>query len=106
MYQNLSNQRQFILNKIIEIKDSFIVEICEREAMSKGLSKYFTAFDYFDKTLIILSATSGGVSIASFAGVIGAPVGIASASFSFAFPVITGFIRKLLKTTQNETKVY
>ena len=43
-------------------------------------------FYYFDKSLIIiLSVTSGSISIASIATVIGAPVGIASASFSFAF---------------------
>ena len=34
--------------------------------MSKKLSKYIAAFDYIDKTLIFLSATSGGISIISF----------------------------------------
>ena len=53
--------------------------------MSEKLSKYITAFNYFDKFLIVLSLASGGVSIASFACIIGAPTGIASASFSFAF---------------------
>ena len=43
-------------------------------------------FYYFGKSLIIvLSVTSGSISIASIATVLGAPVGIASASFSFAF---------------------
>ena len=41
--------------------------------MSKKLSKYISFFDYFDKSLIILSKTSGGVSIASFATAIEAP---------------------------------
>ena len=50
--------------------------------MSKKLSQYIAAFDYFDKTLIALFATSGGVSIISFVSVTGATVGIASASFS------------------------
>ena len=31
--------------------------------MSKKLRRYIAAFDYFDKTLIALSATSGRVSI-------------------------------------------
>ena len=53
--------------------------------MSKKLRKYIAAFDYFDKTLIVLSATSGEISIISFTSVIGVPVGIASASFSFVF---------------------
>ena len=43
--------------------------------MSKGLSKYIAAFDYFDKSLIFLSVTNGGVSIASFANIIGAHIG-------------------------------
>ena len=42
--------------------------------------------------------------IASFATVIGAPVGIASASFSFAFSISTGIVKKLLKTTRNKKK--
>ena len=50
--------------------------------MSKKLSKYIAVFDYTDKTLIVLSATSGGVSIISFASVIGAPAEIAIASFT------------------------
>ena len=53
--------------------------------MCKKLSKYIAAFEYFEKTLIVLSATSGGVSIISFTSIIGAPAGMASASFSLAF---------------------
>ena len=70
--------------------------------MIKKLSKYISSFDYFDKSLIVLSATSGSISIASFATVIGAPVGIASASFSLAFSICRGIIKKLLKTTRNK----
>ena len=35
---SLSDQRQFSLNKINEIKDHFVAEIAERELMSKRLS--------------------------------------------------------------------
>ena len=49
------------------------------------------------KSLIVLSETSGGVSIVSFASVIGVPVEIPSASFSFTFSLTTGIIKKLLK---------
>ena len=69
--------------------------------MSKRLSKYIASFDYFDKSLIVLSVTT---SIASFATVIGAPVGMMSASFSLAFSITTGFVKKLLKTTRNKKK--
>ena len=39
--------------------------------MSKKLSKYIAFCDYLDKSLIVLSATSGSVSIVSFATVMG-----------------------------------
>ena len=72
--------------------------------MSKRLSKYIASFDYFDKSLIVLSITTGSVSIASFTTVIGAPVGILSASFSLGFLISTGIINKLLKTTRIKNK--
>ena len=57
--------------------------------MTEKLSKYIPAFDYINKILIVLSATSGEISIASFASMIGMPVGIASTSFSLAFSLNT-----------------
>ena len=69
--------------------------------MSKKLSKCITDFDYFDKTLIVLSETSGGISIISFASVIGVPIGIASANFSLVF-VFDYRNRKEIKTYQNK----
>ena len=61
--------------------------------MSKRLSKYIASFDYFDKSLIVLSATSGRISLASFATAIGTPVGIASASLSVVFSLSTGIVK-------------
>ena len=82
---NLNNQQQFRLNEINEVKNYFTVDIKQRELMSKRLGIYISSFDYFDKCLIVLSATSGGIFVASFTAVAGTPVGISSASFSFAF---------------------
>ena len=64
--------------------------------------KYIAAFDYIDKTLIVLSATSGGISIISFISVIGVPAGLASASFTLVFSLTTGIIKKLLKITRKK----
>ena len=100
---NLNNQ-QFRLNKISEIEDYFVTEIKERELMSKKLSKYISVFDYFDKSLIVLSVTSGSIFIASFTTVIQIPVGITSASLSLAFSLCTGLVKKLLKVTTNKKK--
>ena len=98
IYPNLNDQQQFRLNKINEVKDYFIAEIKERKLVKIRL------FYYFDKSLVVLSIASGGISIASFATIIGAPVGIASASFSFAFSISTGIVKKLLKTTCTKSK--
>ena len=88
------NNQQFRPNKISEIEDYFITDIKEREFMSKELSKYISFFDYFNKSLIVLSVTSGRISIASFATVIGIPIGIANASLSLAFSLCTGLVKK------------
>ena len=98
------NEQQFTLNKINEIKDYFDAEIKERKLMSKWISKYIASFDYFDKSLIVLSVTTGSIFIASFATVIGSPVGIMSASCSLAFSITTWIVKKLLNTTRNKKK--
>ena len=92
------------MNKISESEDYFTAEIKERELMSKKLSKYIPFFDYFDKSLIVLSVTSGGVSIAPFATITGAPIGITSASLSLPFSLCTGLVKRLLKATRNKKK--
>ena len=108
MYPNLSatpsNEQQFRINKINEIKDYFTAEIRERELISKRLSKCIASFDYFDKSVIALSVTTGNISIASFATVIGVPIGMASARFSLACSITTGIVKKLLKTARNKKK--
>ena len=62
--------------------------------MSKRLSKGISPFDYFDKYLVVLSATSGSNYIASFATV-ATPIGTASASLSLTFSLSTGLVKKL-----------
>ena len=54
--------------------------------------------------LFVLSATSSGVSIISFASIIGSPVGIASASLILIFSLTTGIVKKLLNMTRNKKK--
>ena len=62
------------------------------------------SLNYFDKSLIVLSETTGSISIASFANVVGALVGIISASFSLAFSIFIEITKKILKTTRNKKK--
>ena len=98
-YNSLSNEQQFRLKKINEVKDYFVAEIKEKELISKRVSKHITSFDYFDKSLMVLSVTTGSISIASFSTVIEAPVGMVIASLTFF--ISTGIIKKLLRTTRN-----
>ena len=97
---DLSEQTKFRLDEISKIENYFIEEINQRKSCSKKLSKYVAVFDYIDQTLIALSARSGGVSIISFTSIVGAPVGIASASLTFVFSLTTGIIKKLLNITR------
>ena len=101
---DLSEQTKFRLDEISKIENYFIEEINQRKSCSKKLNKYVTAFDYIDKVLIVLSAASGGVSIISFTSIVGAPVGIASASFTLIFSLTTGIVKKLLNITRKKRK--
>ena len=100
----LSEQTKFWLSEIIRIENYFYQEKNQRKSCSKILDKYVTAFDYIDKILIVLSATSSGVSIISFTSIVGAPVGTASASLTLIFSLTTGIVKKLLNITRNKTK--
>ena len=101
---SLNDQTKFRLNEITKIKDYFEFEIRERETVIKKLSKCTAALDYTDKTLIVLSATSGGISIISFTIVIGIPGGLISASLTLVFSLTTGIIKKLLKERRKKNK--
>ena len=69
--------------------------------MSKRLNKYIAFFDYFDKSLIVLSVTIGNISNESFSTVIGALVRMESASFAFQFFGIS----ELLKTAKRQQEI-
>ena len=68
------------------------------------MNRYVTIFDYIDKVLIILSATTGGISIISYRTAIGAPIGTASASVTLNFSLTTGIIKKLSDITRRKRK--
>ena len=102
----LSEQTKFPLSEIIWIENYFYQEINQRKWCSKKLNKYVTVFDYIDTILIALSATSSGASIISFTSVVGAPIGIASASLILFFSVTTGIVKKLLNITRNKKTKY
>ena len=55
---DLSEQTKFRLDEISKIENYFIEELNQKKSCSKKFSKYIAAFDYKDKILIVLSATT------------------------------------------------
>ena len=76
----LSDQTKFRLYEIKKFENCFINDINQQKTYSKKLSRYVTIFDYINKILIVLNATTSGVSIISFTNTIGKSVKIVSAS--------------------------
>ena len=103
---DLSEQTKFRLDEISKIENYFIKEINQRKSCSEKLSKYIAVFYFIDQDLIVLSATSGGVSITSFKSIVGAAVGTASANSKsyFIFSLTTKITKKLLNITRNKKK--
>ena len=96
----LTDHTKFRLYEIKKIDNCFVNEINQQKVYSKKLSRYVTIFDYIDKILIILSATTSAVSLISFTSTTtGEAVGIVSASFTLIFSLTTGIIKKLLNMT-------
>ena len=100
----LKDQTKFRLYEIKKIENFFINDINQQKVYSKKIGRYVTIFDYIDKILIVLSATTSGVSIISFTSTIGKSVGIVSASFTLIFSLTTGIVKKLLSITSNKKK--
>ena len=101
---NLTNQTKFRLDEISKIENYFIEEINQSKSCSKKLSKYVAVFAYVDQALIVLSVTSGGVSIISFTSIAGTPVGMVSGSLTLFFSLTTGIVTKLLNVTRKKKK--
>ena len=101
---NLTNQTKFRLDEVSKIENYFIEEINQRKSCIKKLSKYVAVVDCIDQALIVLSATSRGIS--SIGSIVGAPVGIASASLTLFFPLTTGIVKKLLNITRKKKKMH
>ena len=80
------------MNEINKIEKYFNSEINQTKSCSKKLSKYVAAVGYIDKILIVLPEKGAGVCIISSVSVVGAPIGIARASFTLIFSLITGII--------------
>ena len=98
----MPDQTKFRLKEKRTIQNYFDSEINWRKLCSKKLSECTTVFDYIDKVLIVLKATSGGVCIISSVSLVAAPIGIALTGFTLILSLITAMIKKLPNITRNK----
>ena len=76
----------------------------KRKIMSKKMTKYIADFNYFDKALIALSATSGGISTISQQVLMEFMQEQQVQFLLLYFTLTTGMIKKLLELTRNKKK--
>ena len=100
----LTDINNYRLNEINKTKDYFNNEINERKDIIKKLNKCIVSFDYLDKIFIALSASFSTLSIASYATVVGLPVGIAGSSLTLIFTISTVVNKLLLRVTKKRKK--
>ena len=100
----LTDVNKYRLDEINKIKEYFDNKIKERKDIIKKLNKYLVSFDYLDKIFITLSASFSTLSIASYASVLGLPVGIAGSSLTLIFTIGTGINKSLLRVTKKRKK--
>ena len=100
----LTDVNKYRLDEINKLKEYFDNEIKERKDIIEKLNKYLVSFDYLDKIFITLSESFGTLSIASYAVVVGIPVGIAGSSLTLIFTIGTGINKSLLKVTKKRKK--
>ena len=104
LHLELTDVNKYRIDEINKIKEYFDNEIKERKDIIKKLNKYLVSFDYLDKIFITLSASFRTLSIASYAAVVGMPVGIAGSSLTLIFTLGTGINKSLLKVTKKRKK--
>ena len=104
LHLELTDVNKYRLEEINKTKEYFDNEMKKRKDIIKKLNKYLVSFDYLDKIIITLSASFGTLSIASYAAVVGMPVGIAGSSLTLIFTIGTGINKSLLKVTKKRKK--
>ena len=87
--------QEFRLKKIIDVIRNYLIEeINQNELTSKKHKKICRVWNYIEHSLIIISATSGCVSIPAFASLNAILIGITSYAMGVIISVITAEIKK------------
>ena len=90
--ENMNQERR--LRRIEEIRNYLIEEINRNELMSKKHKKICRVINYIDHSLIVISTTTGCISISAFASLVGIPIEITSSAIELKICVITAGIKK------------
>ena len=105
LHLELTDVNKYRLDEINKIKEYFDNEIKERKDIIKKLNKHLVSFDYLDKIFITLSVSFSTLSIASYATVLGLPVGIAGSSLTLILTIGTSINKSLLRVTLAKSKL-
>ena len=100
--ENISQEVR--LKKRDETGNYFIEKLNQNNLSSKKQAKVFTAWNYIDHLLILVSLITGYISISSFAILVDIAVGIASTSVGLKLFVIAAEIRKYKSINKEEGK--
>ena len=98
------NPQTYRLAKISEIEAYFLDEIDAREKLAKKIKRFRTITAVLDRSLIITTAITGGISIAALASGIGLPVGIGFPATSLLLFLATIITQKTMSIFKSKEK--
>ena len=87
---------EFTLRKIDETSNDLLDEIKHNDLISEKYKKACKYINYVDYLLILVSATTGYVSISTFAWLVCVPVGITSSTVGIQICATTAEIKKYM----------
>ena len=98
--------QEFRLKNINEIRDYLIEERNQNELMSKKQEKVCTTLIYTEHFLVLASTITGFVFTATFASLIGIPLGITNSAITLKICATTAGIKKYKSIIKKNKKKY
>ena len=100
--ENIS--QEFRLKNIDETRNYFLEEIKKNELISKKHKKVCRILNYIDHLLIVISATTGCISISAFASLVVYSIGTSSSATGLKICGITAQIKKYKSIIKNKER--
>ena len=98
--------QEFRLKNINEIRDYLIEERNQNELMSKKQEKVCTTLIYTEHFLVLACTITGFVFTATFASLIGIPLGVTNSAITLKICATTAGIKKYKSTIKKNKKKY